>query len=118
MWPRVVELMLAIWMLMAPFAVGADVTSGMTWVRAAVPALIVMTVSFASFWGPVRRRPFHLISAATGLAVALAAWIGPRPLPPLEQSELVTGLMLLMFAIIPNEASLPPQKWRRIEATR
>jgi hypothetical protein len=37
------------------------------------------------------------------------------PLPPALQNDLVVGLLLLMFAIIPNEASLPPRAWRRFD---
>jgi hypothetical protein len=36
----------------------------------------------------------------------------PYPTPVALQNDLMLGLLLLMFAIVPNEASLPPEKWR------
>jgi hypothetical protein len=50
----------------------------------------------------------------------LALWLigvgylaASRPGPPGAQNEIITGLLLLMFAVIPNEADLPPEPWRR-----
>jgi hypothetical protein len=34
------------------------------------------------------------------------------------QNDLLTGLLLLMLAIVPNEASLPPQAWREFYAEK
>jgi hypothetical protein len=34
------------------------------------------------------------------------------PPPPAAQNEMLVGLLLLMLAIIPSEATLPPKGWR------
>jgi hypothetical protein len=38
---------------------------------------------------------------------------GGHPSAPGYQNDLFVGLTLLLIAIIPNEASLPPPSWRR-----
>jgi hypothetical protein len=38
--------------------------------------------------------------------------MAPYPTPPALQNDLLVGVLLLMFAILPSEASLPPRSWR------
>ena len=41
-----------------------------------------------------------------------AYWGWDRPGPPPVQNALVVSTLLLLFAIVPNEASRPPRPWR------
>jgi hypothetical protein len=55
----------------------------------------------------------HAGTALLALGIGLAAYAGhPRPGPPAAQNEIVVALLLLIFAIVPNEATLPPKPWR------
>jgi hypothetical protein len=114
MWARVIELMLGVWLLLSPFifretaAVGdfrsTDISTGSA----------VILLSLLSFWKPLRRS--HLGTGVLALWLVVWAWFAAaRPGPPAAQNEIVIGLVLLMLAIVPNEASLPPDPWRRLE---
>jgi hypothetical protein len=112
MWPRVVELMLGVWLVLSPW-----IFRGTASIEAFAPVDIgvggaVIVLSLLSFW---RRTEWaHLVTAG------LAAWMGlvayfawPRPGPPGAQNELTLAMLLVMFAIMPNEANTPPRPWRR-----
>ena len=75
---------------------------------------------------PASKAPFH---AKIGIqpvkpfgsktAAEFSLWLtghgyfsAVRPGPPAAQNEIMVGLMLLVLAIIPNEASEPPVPWR------
>jgi hypothetical protein len=112
MWARVIELMLGVWLLLSPFifreTAGAgdfrstDVSTGST----------VIVLSLLSFWQPLRRS--HIATGVLALWLVIWAWFAAaRPGPPAVQNEIVVGLLLLMLAIVPNEASSPPESWKR-----
>lgn len=42
----------------------------------------------------------------------------PHPTPPALQNDIIVGWLLLMFAIIPNEANIPPRSWRKFSRER
>jgi hypothetical protein len=44
----------------------------------------------------------------------MGMWV-PYPSPPTEQNHILVGLLLVLFAIIPNEASQPPKAWEEFE---
>jgi hypothetical protein len=57
-------------------------------------------------------RHAHLAIAAVAIWLVGFGYFGSsHPLPPALQNDLLIGLLLLMFAIIPNRASSPPQAW-------
>lgn len=115
MWARIVECMLGCWLLMSPFIFGyefgpdgdafemliCDLTIG--------AALIVL--SLASYWNPTRAAHWLLIPMAVGL-LAFGRLATEPPLAPGHQNHIIVGLVLLMIAVVPNEASLPPRAWR------
>lgn len=111
MWPRVVELMLGVWLTIAGLVFrGTPAIENYAWVDATAGSLVIL-LSLVSFWRPLRRA--HL--GTLGVAVVLACYgyfSAPRPGPPAAQNEIATGLLLLLFAIIPSEASRPPDAWR------
>lgn len=110
MWPRVVEAMLGVWLLLSPlvFSVGAD----HTWVWAADLGLggVALVCSLMSYWPPARYA--YLGTLAVGLVLVLLGWVQARPVPPWHQNHIGVGLLLAMFAILPGRVNLPPRPWR------
>ena len=110
MWPRVVEIMLAFWLLISPFVFRLPDDAAWTWANAYVCAVLVLSFSSMAMWWPLRRA--HLVTAVVGVWLVLSAWVQERPLPPQQQGHILVGLLLFMFGIIPSEASRPPVDWR------
>ena len=112
MWPRVVELMLACWLAVSPFVFRGTGSAAEYVVSSATAAALIVAASLASFWRPLRRA--SLATLLCGIGVAAHGYLSaPRPGPPAAQNEIVVGLLLILFAIIPTEANRPPQPWRR-----
>jgi hypothetical protein len=113
MWPRVVELMLGCWLVISPLILRHDFSETIIWKTDMYSGALVVILSFASF-----ARRFHYAHFGTAL---VALWLigfgyltAGHPAPAAQQNEFTLGLLLLMFAIIPNEATLPPPAWRGV----
>ena len=111
MWPRVAELMLGIWLMLSPLIFrGTEAAGDFVALDVAAGAGVVI-LSLLSFWQPTARAHLATAALAAGFgAYAYLAW--PRPGPPGAQNEIFVALLLLLLAIIPNEASRPPKPWR------
>ena len=112
MWPRVIEGMIGVWLLLTPFVFrGTDGLAAFA-ASSVTSGAVVMLASVLSFWRPTRHARF--LTLAASLWLSLHGYFGAdRPGPPAAQHELVVGLTLLLFALMPNEASQPPEPWRR-----
>lgn len=112
MWPRVSELFLGAWLMLSPliFADTRAIESFAT--RDVLVGAGIATLSLLSFWERTARA--HLMTAAVSLVLLAVAYFGwPRPGPPAAQNEIATSLLILMLAIIPNNANSPPHSWVR-----
>jgi hypothetical protein len=76
-----------------------------------------MTCGFAavilvllSFWR--RLRYAHLAIGGTAIWLIVFGFLAGYPSPPASQNHILSGLLLAMFAIIPNDANLPPETGR------
>lgn len=111
MWPRDLELTLALWLLVSPFVFGHPDDAGW-WATDLVCGAAMVVFALLSRWRPLRRA--HL------LHLVLVAWLvgygWSRSPAPAAQNELVVGLLLLMVAVIPSEANTPPRGWRGLSA--
>lgn len=110
MWARVVEVMLGCWLAVSPFVFRHSPDDRMLWFNDLLSALVVMVLALISFWPPLRFA--HIAIFAVGLWLIALGFLGPYPTPPALQNDLVVGLLLLIFAIVPNDANQPPQAWR------
>lgn len=112
MWARIVECMLGVWLLLSPFIFrhASDATS--RWAVDISFGSTLIVLSLASYWRPTRGAHWLLFPVGA-LLVALGRWGQPPPLVGGLQNEIVVGLLLLMLALIPNNASQPPPGWRR-----
>lgn len=117
MWARVVEFMLGCWLAVSPFIFAHPSGSSMLWATDWIAACLVIAFALLSYWHPLRHA--HLLTAivACGL-VAIGRFSTPVPLSPGLQNEIVVGLLLLMFAVVPNHASRPPEAWYAKERRR
>lgn len=114
MWPRVVEVMLGVWLSLSPFIFGHEADQTLRWATDFGCASALITISLLSFWKPLRR--IYLLNVIVGLWLCVFGWYWEGyPTPPALQNDLIIGLCVLMFAILPSEASLPPPAWRRAE---
>ncbi len=110
MWARVVEVMLGCWLAASPFIFRHAAEERAFWINDFLCGFAVATFALCSFWRPLRHA--HLVTAAVALWLIIFGFLTSSPAPPASQNHILTGLVLLMFAIIPNEASLPPLSWR------
>lgn len=112
MWSRVVEIMLACWLLVSPFVFQHSSQETMLWVSDFACAVAVATLAMLSYWPPTRHA--HLVTVLVALWLILfGRFAVAAPIPPGYQNEMVVGLLLLMFAIVPNHAARMPLAWSR-----
>jgi ABC-type transport system involved in cytochrome c biogenesis permease subunit len=115
MWARVVEVMLACWLAISPFVFRHSAEATMWWVNDLAGAFLVAFLALASFWKPLRGAHLAILLVALwliGFAFATASY----PAAPALQNHILVGLLLLMIALIPTEADLPPPSWRDLLA--
>lgn len=110
MWPRTIEMMLALWLAISPFIfrVPGDLTA--IWAADLGVAFVVFTLACFSFWHPTRRA--HLFTIPVALALGLWGYLQPEPIPPAHQNHVALAFLLIMHAIMPSEGLQPPEPWR------
>jgi hypothetical protein len=111
MWARVIEVMLGCWLAMSPFIFRHAADERVLWFNDLLSALVVVVLALVSFSPQLRYA--HLAIAVVALwLIGFGFWTSAYPAPPALQNDILVGLLLLMFAIIPNEATRPPRPWR------
>lgn len=111
MWARVVEIMLGCWLAMSPFIFGHPDDRPAWWWNDFACALLLVIIPLLSYLEPYRRA--HLLLIAVGCwLIGFGMVLGDYPVPPALQNDIVVGILLLMFAIVPTEAGEPPPAWR------
>jgi SPW repeat-containing protein len=113
MWARVIEVMLGCWLAMSPFIFRHSADETVMWLNDLFSALAVIVLALVSFLPRWRYAHVAIILVALWL-IGFGFWASAYPIPPALQNDIVVGLLLMMFAIIPNEANLPPQAWRSL----
>ena len=115
MWARVVEVMLGCWLALSPFIFAHAANETALWGNDLFSAAAIIALALCSFWRPWQYA--HLGIFGVGLWLVMSGYFAPTPPPPASQNHVVIGLLLLMFAIIPNDASCPPDSWRDFRVT-
>jgi len=111
MWARTVEFMLGCWLIISPFIFRHSAEQSSLWFNDMSCGSAVVVISLLSF--APRLRYAHLATAAVSLWLILFGYFYQAyPAPPPLQNDILIGLLLMMLAIIPNEATLPPPSWR------
>jgi hypothetical protein len=113
MWARAVEVMLGLWLVIAPFVFGHfGELRRLAWSDMASGAALVLLSSLCFF---ERLRRLHLLNLAVSAWLVLHGYLGyAHPAPPGAQNEILVGLVLLLTAIIPPQSSQPPRPWRQL----
>jgi hypothetical protein len=109
MWGRVVEIITAVWLALSPFIFRIQNDESLV----LVDTLLALTISILaglSYWRPTQHAHLAILIFAVGLIVWGRFTVVPPT--PIHQNHIVVGLFLLMIAIIPNDASRPPEAWR------
>lgn len=111
MWPRAIEFMLGLWMAASPFVFLKEPGPTHIWAHAFISGAAIWTFSLLSFWRKARRAYLGNLVVAAWL-IGFGYVMGSFPNPPIYQNSMLTGLVLVLFAIIPPEATKPPLSWR------
>ena len=110
MWSRVVEIMLGCWLAVSPFVFGHPADATMLWVVDWTCALLVISFAMLSYWPPLCH--IHIATALLALLmIGYGRLASPDQVTPALQNHILIGLLLLMFSIVPNNASRPPRWW-------
>jgi hypothetical protein len=112
MWPRVVEILLAVWLVAGSLLLSAGERPSVR-PQELVAAGAIVLIALLSFHPRLRR--LYLLQVAMGVwLIGYSFWVSEGPAPPAIQSAILVGALLLMFGLIPNEANQPPRSWRRL----
>jgi hypothetical protein len=109
MWARVSELMLGAWLVISPFVFRGTPGVEAYFVNDLICGSLAALFALLCFWRPTRRA--HLATLALGTWLALFGYFSADR-PPAAQNDLVIGLLLMILAAVPTEASRPPIPWR------
>lgn len=109
LWPRAAELLLGIWLLVAPLVFpDAGVASWLVSPGAGLLVIATVVVSLLPSLGRV-----HLATLPVALGLIAWSWAAfDRPGPPGAQNLIVVGLLLGLLAVVPSDALSPPAAWR------
>ena len=111
MWARNIELMLGCWLIASPFVFRHLADQSSLWINDISCGSAVVVISLLSY--APRLKYVHLATAGVSLWLMLFGYFYQGyPTPPALQNDILVGLLLMMFAIIPNETTLPPPSWR------
>ena len=112
MWPRVTEILIAVWLASSPWILAAPAESEFFLrVNALISAALIAFFALLSFRAASEKA--HLLTIAVALWIIGVAFAAPNPPPPaMYQNFVVVGLLLLMIAVLPSRASEPPKAWR------
>jgi hypothetical protein len=92
---------------MSPFIFAHGSDQWKLWATDLAAAAATMTLALLSFWRPLRHVHLVILPVAAWL-IAFGRFGLGTPVPPAGQNQIITGLVLLMFCIIPSRASDPP----------
>jgi hypothetical protein len=109
MWARVSEVLLGVWVFCSPFIFHSADHAIST--NDVICGLAISAFALLSFTRTFRHAHFATIAVAAWLVVL--GFLTPAPAPPASQNHILSGLLLLMFSIIPNHAS-HEESWERL----
>lgn len=107
MWARVIELTLGCWLAISPFVFGHPADGIVYWAADFSAAMLVISFSLLSYWNPTRHAHLLTVLVALGM-IGYGRFTEAAPLPPALQNHVGVGLLLVLFAVIPNHAERPP----------
>lgn len=113
MWARVVEFMLGCWLLCSPFIFqGENRGDHVHYLIDFALGGTVMTLALLAHWEPTRYAHVGTLLLSAAMFLVPRFTLSPE-IPPAAQNFMMIGLLLAMFALVPNEATRPPRAWRK-----
>ena len=107
MWPRVIEVMLGVWLVITPLVFRGTEEIERYTANTIATGLIVIAASLAAF--APRAGWTRYVTRVASCWLAVHGYLSAvRPGPPAAQNEIMIGLLLLLFAILPNHVNRPP----------
>ena len=117
MWPRHAEPALGMWLMLSPFIFRHAADDVWLWCNDLVSGFAVISCALLSYLAAASK--VHLLNVAIGLWLAAGAFMVPGDgVTPALQNELIIGVTLMMFAIIPSPSTRPPRAWLDHESSR
>lgn len=113
MWPRVVEFMLGCWLLCSPFLFRGEHRDGVSPLIDFGLGSVIILFAALSFWEKTRYIHVGTLFLSVLMFAVPRLTLSPE-IPPAGQNFMMIGLLLAMFAMIPNEAFSAPRAWRNI----
>lgn len=116
MWARVVEIMAGFWLLMSLFVFSSGEIGNSGLANYLLCGLLVIVFGFLSYWKRTRRA--HFLTLIVALWLIISGYLTGHPAPPSAQNQIIVGILLGMFAIIPNRANEMPEAWQKFYAEK
>jgi hypothetical protein len=114
-WPRYIEMLLGAWLILSAWVV--EHPDPAVFQAVAITAgVIIIVLDIAAIVSPRRLAYLGIVAVAFGLLAF--GYLSEHPESQGVQSTVSVGLFLLMFAILPTEATLPPASWRDYNARK
>lgn len=107
MWARVIEFMLACWLALSPFIFTYPDDATFFWANDFICSTAITFFALISFYIPLRKM--HLCNLLIAFYLIALGFIFKESS---AQNYVVLGILFLMLAIIPTDASLQPKPWR------
>ena len=108
-WPRYSEMVLGLWLIVAPWILNYGDLSVFRPVNiAAATGILVLDILSITLY----KRYAYLAVLGIALGLLVHAYFALPPEVAGTENNIIVALLLLMFAILPTEATLPPPSWR------
>lgn len=105
MWTRIAELLTAVWLFASHFIFGYD---GSIDLICAIGIALFAALSFID-----KLNKMHLLEVIPACALLYVSYTYPTPILPFAlQNFILVALNILLFAILPSNASDHPRPWR------
>jgi len=106
MWARIAEWVLGTWLILSHFLFSTQNTSDL------VAAFFILLLATLSFFNKLNKM--HLLEVFPAGWLFYIGYSFPTPwLPFSMQNYILTALSILMFSVIPSNASDHPRPWKR-----
>lgn len=111
MWARIVEIILGFWLVASPFIFPIAASDRASFINYLLCSAAVIGFGLLSFWD--RTKWTHFLTLLVALWLIGFGYSAGYPSPPTAQNQIVVGVLLGMFAIIPNRTNEMPAAWRK-----
>jgi hypothetical protein len=111
MWPRYCEVLLALWLMASGWVLEYPDPAQyrLVSVVAGILVLILDLLSITLY----KRYAYLLVLGIAAALLAFSFWLAPAETQG-TQNLVVVALLMLIFGVLPTEATQPPLSWRKL----